>query len=504
MKDEPTRRGVIGGLAVAAAASRTAAAGPVRETAVADATRSAPGTLIRSQRDKNERDQIPLLDFCSGSAADDATPGFAKAITKVLELNADLLIPAGDYRLTDTARIFLARPEPFRSFNIHGMGSGSHLVWDGGSHKPMLHISGTRGTGWYSKCRLENFRLNGNSFTGDPFAGVTGIQLGNTPEDGRSGVCNASFYGLVIQHVAKGIHAFYESDEVTVFDNYIERFTDYGVYNQHGGGNWTLLANHISDGGSASTGIRGSLSCTRAIGNTIQGTQFRVGIQIDGGRSMRGQSPYIVSNYIECLLDHVCAIALLGVDGGLVEANIFKGCRGATLVRLGDSADGMPCRNVQIGPHMHHVSGGWLASFASCSPTASNCAITGHLESLQDDGTPGRYGAAPIEGPFIETFQNGERAPRAINVGGGALKAASGNPRAEFGSHPQPDVDLARTLGATDRRWNNALVQRLSLIEGVKRPAPVTGHAQLFVDAADGQLKIVLSDGTIRTIVTRP
>lgn len=523
IKDNITRRGAIGGIVAAAAGPHLVTPGLASDNppetllpatvgalassdsdkgaALLNAKRSGPGTLIRTQRDRNERDQIPLLDFCSGNDAQDASPGIAKAIAKVLELKGELLIPAGDYRLTDTVEIMFT--ELFRSVNMRGMGSGSAFNWDGGNSKPMFHLRGTAGAGWYSKCRLENFRLNGNSFTRGDFTGVTGIQLGDTPEDMASGICNPFFGGLIIQHVARGIHGLYESDEVTVFDCYIERFSEHGIYNQHGGGNWTLLANHISDGAENSTGIRSSLSSTRCIGNTIQGMQFSAGIQIDGGATNRGQSPYIVGNYIECQLDHVRSIALLGVQGGLIEANIFKGCRGSTLILLGDSPDGMPCRNVQIGAHMHHVSGGYLERFARCSTNSVNCAIAGHLESIQEDGKPGVYTKAIIEGPFVETFQNGERTPRAINVGDGVFRASVSSPRAEFGASPQPARDLGMANGAGDRRWSNTLTQRLSLIDGVSAPAPIPGHAQLFIDAADGVLKIKFPDGSTKKVVTR-
>lgn len=524
VKDNISRRGALGGLAAAVAGPNVLAQGlPVdspaelylpatagalassdndKGAALINAKRSGPSTVLRSQRDRNERDQIPLLDFCSGSEAEDASRGFAAAVAKVLELNGDLLVPAGHYRLTDTVRITFPQTKMFGSFNIRGMGNGSRIVWDGGNNKPMLHIRGVDGVGWYTKCRLENLLLHGNSFTGGDFSGVSGIQLGDTPEAAATGICNPFFGGLTIQHVARGIQGYYESDEVTVFDCYIERFTDYGIFNEHGGGNWTLLANHISDGAEDSTAIRSSLSSTRAIGNTIQGVQFAAGIQIDGGNANRGQSPYIVGNYIECQLDHARAIALFGVQGGLIETNIFKGCRGSTLILLDDSRDGTPCRNVQIGGHMHHVSGGYLDRFAHCSANSLNCAITGHLETIQEDGSPGGYAKTAIEGPFVETFQDGERAPRALNVGAGAFRASGSSARAEFGVAPQPHRDLSAANGASDRRWANTLTQRLSLIDGIAAPSTIPGHAQLFIDAADGDLKILFPDGKVKRLVT--
>lgn len=41
----------------------------------------------------------------------------------------------------------------------------------------------------------------------------------------------------------------------------------------------------------------------------------------------------------------------------------------------------------------------------------------------------------------------------------------------------------------------------LRLIDGVPAPAPVSGSAVIYVDEADGDLKIKFSDGTTKTIV---
>jgi hypothetical protein len=42
----------------------------------------------------------------------------------------------------------------------------------------------------------------------------------------------------------------------------------------------------------------------------------------------------------------------------------------------------------------------------------------------------------------------------------------------------------------------------LRLVDGVPAPNPVPGKAVLYVDEADGDLKIVFPDGTVKTIAT--
>ena len=41
----------------------------------------------------------------------------------------------------------------------------------------------------------------------------------------------------------------------------------------------------------------------------------------------------------------------------------------------------------------------------------------------------------------------------------------------------------------------------LNLIDGVTAPATVTGVAQIYVDVADGDLKVKFGDGVVKTIV---
>ena len=43
---------------------------------------------------------------------------------------------------------------------------------------------------------------------------------------------------------------------------------------------------------------------------------------------------------------------------------------------------------------------------------------------------------------------------------------------------------------------------RLSLKDGIEAPAKTVNYAQIYIDSADGELKVVFSNGTIRTITT--
>ena len=65
-----------------------------------------------------------------------------------------------------------------------------------------------------------------------------------------------------------------------------------------------------------------------------------------------------------------------------------------------------------------------------------------------------------------------------------------------------PSSDATLTLGTTARRWTKMYGQTLALQDGITAPATVSGHAQIYVDTADGDLKVKFGDGTVKTIAT--
>lgn len=64
-----------------------------------------------------------------------------------------------------------------------------------------------------------------------------------------------------------------------------------------------------------------------------------------------------------------------------------------------------------------------------------------------------------------------------------------------------PAVDNGAQLGSSTLRWTNAFMGQLSLTDGITAPATVAGIAQMYVDVADGDLKVKFGDGVVKTIV---
>ncbi len=335
------------------------------------------GSVARTQHDKNA-EFVSVLDFGANTTpgTTDMTSAIQAAIDAVGELGT-VYFPPGTYKITDTLDIIYTAT--WRAVNLLGSGVASKLVWDGGNNKPMIWVRGSgSGFGWYSKGFIEKLYLYGESFTGDTYSGVTGIRVGvgNTVGDAPTGACNFTVRDNIISHCAIGVMGFYESDEFTVENNYIERFTQYGVYNDFGGSGWNIIGNHISDGGSSSTGVRSSLSVSKITGNVIQGSQILVGVQVDGGTVKQGKCAEVTSNYFESQLAGGYGVIFYGVQTGVIKNNTFNGFAGATLIALQD-VSGVSCLGVEIGTNRHTQSGGLISALVAATSGTTNCTISG-------------------------------------------------------------------------------------------------------------------------------
>ncbi len=68
--------------------------------------------------------------------------------------------------------------------------------------------------------------------------------------------------------------------------------------------------------------------------------------------------------------------------------------------------------------------------------------------------------------------------------------------------HWNPNADNTYTLGVSTGRWSNIFLNRLSITDGITAPSAITGYTQIYVDTADGDLKVIFGDGTIKTLAT--
>ena len=64
------------------------------------------------------------------------------------------------------------------------------------------------------------------------------------------------------------------------------------------------------------------------------------------------------------------------------------------------------------------------------------------------------------------------------------------------------DTDNTLDLGTDTELWATTYTYVLGLKDGMTAPSTISGIAQIYVDTADGDLKVKFGDGTVKTIVT--
>lgn len=64
-----------------------------------------------------------------------------------------------------------------------------------------------------------------------------------------------------------------------------------------------------------------------------------------------------------------------------------------------------------------------------------------------------------------------------------------------------PVDDDFTPLGTNTNAWKNIFSHLMTLKDGVAEPSTISGFGQIFIDTADGDLKIKYGDGTVKTIV---
>jgi len=101
---------------------------------------------------------------------------------------------------------------------------------------------------------------------------------------------------------------------------------------------------------------------------------------------------------------------------------------------------------------------------------------------------------------YIAADWAGTGVPRELRFGIGPGNLSWG---LDTSSHFLPGVDNIYDLGSAGQRVRNIYAgTAFILADGVTAPSATVGFAKIYVDTADGDLKVIFGDGTIKTIVT--
>lgn len=222
---------------------------------------------------------------------------------------------------------------------------------------------------------------------------------------------------------------------------------------------------------------RRSLADTLVVGNTTDGTDLVVS-STDEIRGGDAASP--------------TALTLRGGDATSGNTN------GADAIVKGGAASGTGVQgNVQLSASsvLANATAG-EASTSADELVVGQFALAGARGiSVVNDGTStlwlafGRSGVPLVGGVAYE--HSGDFL---------ALRANNGN-RVEISSaYCRPTTDLFTSCGDSTHRWTDLFANQLTLVDGISTPGNQAGHGRLFVDSADGSLKIKYGDNTVATV----
>jgi hypothetical protein len=87
-------------------------------------------------------------------------------------------------------------------------------------------------------------------------------------------------------------------------------------------------------------------------------------------------------------------------------------------------------------------------------------------------------------------------------IGTGGTVSIFATPSGSEAGHFSPAGIGNVSLGNTSQPWQEFYGTSLVIEDGIAAPATISGFASIYVDSADGDLKIKFADGTVKTIVT--
>lgn len=114
--------------------------------------------------------------------------------------------------------------------------------------------------------------------------------------------------------------------------------------------------------------------------------------------------------------------------------------------------------------------------------------------------------AGYVAGTKVTRIYDGRYAANSVwkmDIGGpGGTTILQGNRNSE--SEIEPGTTATQSLGTASLRWGNVFSSKMTLTDGITAPTVLAGNAQIYVDVADGSLKVKFGNGTVKTLATNP
>lgn len=247
--------------------------------------------------------------------------------------------------------------------------------------------------------------------------------------------------------------------------------------------------------------VRGSSSIEGATG-FLTGTSGSIGLDV------RSTSGYIQIGSSDTFLYRDAAGAFAQRNGTNAQSfRVYNTYTSATNYERGVFDWQTTANTLRIGTEKG--SGGGTAralEFVTDGTTRMTLASTG-LVSVSNDLSCG--GGCQVGGTsYLNWAARAQMRSPADGIIRLANAANSDFDRLQFGGTTSSFPALKRSSAtlecklADDSAYTGFAAEFLSVTDGMTAPAAVAGRARIYVDTADGDLKVVFGDGTIKTIVT--
>lgn len=489
--------------------------------------------------------QAPTYGAVGDGNADDTT-AIQAALDDAASHGGEVFLPPGSYLVTDTLTMGDAAGGPVA---LRGAGRASVLLVSGAldAAKDVIHVVGSGGAlaGADMPYALADFTIKPAS--GLP--GRYGIHLDTTDYPigyltlTRVLVYAIGGYSLYTTNGGVSGGCYVTTVEDCVFANgmYLDDVYDswrvvhnrilgdeYGIYlNAHAGARSFLLQHNSV---TAKKGIRvdGGWE-VQLLHNYVEGAAGWLGSnsaaidlngQASGDHSLDLYTPIVVGNTITPVVDGIHGVRVAACTNAIIHSNAFSRAGAAS----NDIVTTAAALNSYVGPNYYFPATDLDATVLSDSGTGT-CFVRADAATWRASGPMQWGGGSAISSSDAVALLAGATFTGNAGITKDSpifkLLTASNTvvnlilQRNEGGGGSNVEWNQYIGSGSTEMRWwaDSADVllldktgqlyaaKALAVKDGVAAPAAVVGYAKIYVDVADGDLKVVFGDGTVKTIV---